>query len=98
MNLEILLSSGDTDTFTGAADTVVEDHYLHILVEIEDEMIPEGMKTLQIRKELEHSPEFLSSYRGTMPIQEFPKPTKTQTYAVAATYAPGMWMKVVYVR
>ena len=27
---------------------------------------------------------------------EMPRPTKTQTYQLVGTYAPGMWMKVMY--
>lgn len=108
MDLEILLSSGETDTFSGADETVIEDHYLHVLVEIEVDEIAEGTKTLSITTELQPG-------EGVVPPQGDPQDrkrtdgwqapgylrphmaaTKTKTYRVAATYAPGMWMKVVY--
>lgn len=106
MNLEILLSSGETDRINGADETIVEDHYLHVLKEIEGDEVPATMKTMTVTRELApgedgikpgpgvawDAPGYLKPHLQT----ELPRPTKTQTYELVGTYAPGMWMKVMY--
>jgi hypothetical protein len=108
MNLEILLASGETDTLNGVDETIVEDNYLHVLMEIDGDEIPAGMKTLTVTRELSLDEESQLRAGGHQEVKqvpgylkphlmtELPRPTKTQTYRLAASYAPGMWMKVMY--
>lgn len=112
MDIEILLASGESDTIRGIDDTLVEENYLHILKEIESDSVPAGMKTVTVTRPLtldEESQLRAGTSQERKPtdgwkvpgyvrphLQTEPTATKTQTYQLVGTYAPGMWMKVMY--
>lgn len=105
MDLEILLASGETDTIRGADETLIEENYLHVLREIDGDEIPGSMKTITVTRPLDgdelklwDNTEAKSLFK---PAPGYLRPhlkpeTKTQVYELVGTYAPGMWMKVMY--
>lgn len=104
MDLEILLSSGETDNIRCVDETMVEDHYLHILKRIEGDSVPDGVKILAVNREIDGPNDGI---RGAdVPGWDVPNPpglvhplprgTKTEVFELVGTYAPGMWMKVMY--
>lgn len=80
--IEILMSSGETDTWHRVHDAAVENGALHILEEPTDDSQLDRLKTVSISSE-------------TAP-GHLPPGIRTITYLLRATYAPGMWMKVVF--
>lgn len=88
MRVEVLLSSGETDGWNNVDDAQVNDGHLMILSEIEGDEIPGWMKTIKEETEVEEYP--LGVYRSPHVV------TKHKTFQLNALYAPGMWMKVVY--
>jgi len=90
MDITVVMASGEEDTWEGAADAVDDRGSLVVVYEIEGDEVPSNIKTLDISREFEN------------PIPDDGKPhvptmgTKTQTFQVAAVYAPGMWIKVEF--
>lgn len=90
MIIEVLLSSGETDTWRGADDALMEQNGLLSILEKlvpgpsspTDEQLKE-MKVIYIRSQEDQGPD--------LPPAELNTP-----YLLRAVYAPGMWMKVVY--
>jgi len=82
MQINVMMSSGETDCWEDAADAIDDRGSLLVLFDIEGTEVPAGMKTLEIHREIEQE--------GADPMQ------KTTTFQVAAQYAPGMWMKVEF--
>lgn len=82
MKIEVLLSSGETDRWTGADDAVVDHGALHVLEKLENQPL-EGLKLTHI-----HTQEDQGS--------DLPPADISTAYLLRAVYAPGMWMKVVY--
>lgn len=83
MQIKVLLSSGDEDTWTDVADAFTDAGSLIVISGIEGDTVPEGMKLVAIAKEIDNGP-------------DAPPGTMITHFAVDAMYAPGMWMKVEY--
>lgn len=104
MDLEILLASGETDTIRGIDETLIEENYLHILKEIEGDEVPGRLKTITVTREIDGPGDGIRG--GDVPgwdvvnppglVHPLPRGTKTQVFELVGTYAPGMWMKVMY--
>jgi hypothetical protein len=94
MRVEVLLSSGETDGWNNVDDAQVNDGHLIILSEIDGDEVPAWMKTIVVETEVESHPGHGS---GGVGIFRAPYTTsKRQEFHLQAVYAPGMWMKVVY--
>src|SRR5690606_22981028 len=89
MNITVLMASGEEDTWVDAADAVDDRGSLIVLYEIPGDEVPGGMKVLEVSREFEQDPP-----EGTLGTPT--TMTKTQTFQVAAQYAPGMWIKVEF--
>lgn len=92
MKITVMLASGDEDEWENAADAVDDRGSLVVLYKIEGDEVPGDIKTLVIRTEVEQDPP--PEFTGR--VEEIPTMTKSQTFQVAAQYAPGMWMKVEF--
>ena len=92
MNITVMMASGDEDEWEGAADAIDDRGSLVVLYEIEGDEIPEGVKVLEVSREVPQDPpvEFTGRVEAPAPM------IKTQTFQVTAQYAPGMWMKVEF--
>jgi len=53
MNINVLMSSGEEDTWEDAADAVDDRGSLVVLYEIEGDEVPAGIKVLEVAQELE---------------------------------------------
>lgn len=82
MNVNVLMSSGDTDEWTDIAETLEDAGQLVLLGHIEEE-VPGAMKIVSLSQNVDQGP-------------DLPYVTKTQTFQVVAVYAAGMWMKAEY--
>lgn len=83
MNISVTMASGDEDTWEDVADAVDDRGSLVVLSGIEGEEVPDGMKTLTLSRKVDQG-------------MDLPEMEKSETFAVTAVYAPGMWMKVEY--
>lgn len=83
MNVTVLLSSGDTDEWENISETLEDSGQLILLSNIDDDEVPDGIKTVVMSQEVDQGP-------------DLPPMTKTQTFQVVVIYATGMWMKVEY--
>lgn len=84
MKIVVLLSSGEVDPWPGVAEAHIVDGFLHILLGIESDVIPETMKTFEVVSEI--------------PRPALKPLVKTTTYQLLAIYAPAMWMRVTFAR
>lgn len=83
VNVTVLLSSGDTDEWENISETLEDSGQLILLSNIDDDEVPDGIKTVVMSQEVDQGP-------------DLPPMTKTQTFQVVVIYATGMWMKVEY--
>jgi hypothetical protein len=84
MQVKVLLSSGDEDTWDGVADAFDDAGSLIVVSRIENEDVPLEGKFVRSAREVDQGP-------------DLPPRTEVDVMQVNAIYAPGMWMKVEYV-
>lgn len=82
MRIQVLLSSGEVDNWERAADAVVVDNYLHVLMDIDGDEVDSTIKIFELKREI------------TRPAMR--PEIKTVTYQLLAMYAPSMWMQVKF--
>lgn len=85
LNATVLMSSGDTDTWTDIADAFEQDGSLTVISKLEGDEVPADMKVCQIVRQVDQGP-------------DLPPTLVTDTFEVNSVYAPGMWMKVEFSR
>lgn len=88
MLIQVLLASGETDSWHDATDATLENGALHILQQLPiDGSVSEEevarLKTVRSYEEIDNGP-------------DAPPGTLSRLHRLCGTYAPGMWMKVVY--
>lgn len=83
MRIEVLMSSGETDGWNGVTDAIIENGALHVLEEVKEHVGEILVKTVKITESIDQGPD--------LPTGEL-----TRVHLLRGTYAPGMWMKVVY--
>jgi hypothetical protein len=95
VDISVLMTSGEIDEWKEVADAIDLEGSLVIVDTIEDEEVPDDLKTIEVRKEIPNEPFTMSG--GTEQRLVTPEPTiKVQTFQVLAQYAAGMWMKVEF--
>lgn len=89
MRIEVLMSSGETDGWNDVTDATVENGALHVLKELTPESNPlseariRELKTVTTLEQIDQGP-------------DLPPGELKRVFLLMGTYAPGMWMKVVY--
>lgn len=81
MNIQVLLSSGETDGWEDVVDAQADGGYLLVLGAFDPD--PE-VKTITVRTEIPND------------NPELPPTVKLEPFTLVAMYAPGMWMKVEF--
>lgn len=97
MDVSVLMSSGEVDEWNNVADAIENEGSLIVVDNIEDDEIPDSMKTMEVRQEIPQEPVETEGRLGDYKLMRTPDPViKTQTFQVLAVYAAGMWMKVEF--
>ena len=97
MNLNVLLSSGEVDTWEEVDDAIEgASGQLVVVAEIEGDEVPDGIKTMVLTQEVEQWVQPNGDPAELGKVQVPHTATLSRTVEVLAMYAPGMWMKVEF--
>lgn len=99
MNLNVLLSSGETDNWEEVEDAIEGPAgQLVVVAEIEGDEVADGVKTMVLREEIDQGWVKVDGTAAELGKPQVPAPpmVKSRTVEVLAVYAPGMWMKVEF--
>lgn len=92
MNIIVLMASGETDVWEGAADAIDSGGSLMVLGPLGDE-VPNDTKTVIVSREVvTRMQPRENSGRLEMPLQAL----EEQEFQLMSVYAPGMWIKVEF--